>query len=303
MNLNVNLKRDIPSGGYFDFKEYNKKIFKETMDFIKNSDDNCLKADILNSIEHQQMIPDDVQLLKAMPVVNYNGIHQVTVEATDTIDAALRYYNKAKAVILNFASWTTPGGMVWQGSGAQEESICRQTTLYPCISDLKMKKQFYNRHKSNYNTLGNNDIIYTPGVDILRFGPKGDESSLTPPHEFINPGEYGYPKVDVITCAAPNLRPYDPNDKHYNGKTISESQIFSLMYNRARAIITVATAMGDEILITGAFGCGVFKNPPYVVARAWKKALYDTQSPFKKVIYAIPDHNSDNYKAFAETVF
>lgn len=296
--------------GYFDRKEYNIKIFKETMDFIKHADTQ-LQADITNSIENQQVIPEDVHIMNAMPSVGKPGF--LELQHTDTMSAALEYCMKWKTAILNFASWTTPGGMVWQGSNAQEESICRQTYLYTCLSDSKMKKQFYNRHKVNYNPLANNDIIYTPAVDILRFGDIPDnDQSLSEPYAFMQPP---YPKIDVITCAAPNLRHFEPikvgvnvsanamgwidNSRSHNNK-ILRKDIYNLHYSRARSIITAATAMGVDVIILGAFGCGVFMNPPEVVAGAWKKALEDTNKPFLKIVFAIPDQNSVNYKTFAK---
>ena len=58
-----------------------------------------------------------------------------------------------------------------------------------------------------------------------------------------------------------------------------------------------------DTLILGAFGCGVFKQDPEQVALIFDEFLStDFENVFETVIFAIPDRNSKNYKAF-ERVF
>lgn len=88
---------------------------------------------------------------------------QIIVSRKRTLEAAKAYTGK-KVCVLNFASATNPGGGVTRGSSAQEEAICRCSTLYPCLNNAKMWNAFYVPHRHERNPLHNDDCIYTPGV-------------------------------------------------------------------------------------------------------------------------------------------
>lgn len=60
----------------------------------------------------------------------------------------------------------------------------------------------------------------------------------------------------------------------------------------------VAVYSGAKTLILGAYGCGVFGQDPYEVAKIFKEILNKYPKLFKTVVFAIPNKNSENYKAF-----
>lgn len=78
---------------------------------------------------------------KLAAVVEYADVHDSAVTKSKTFEAAMRLRKErpdAKIAVLNFASATNPGGGVKSGSSAQEESLCRCSTLYPTLNQRKL---------------------------------------------------------------------------------------------------------------------------------------------------------------------
>ena len=130
------------------------------------------------------------------------------------------------------------------------------------------------------------DCIYTPGVVVLR-EDCGEEALL--------PEELRY-RVDVITCAAPDLRMVEDGSRY----APTEAELLSLLVRRWRRILALAAAGGAQALILGAFGCGVFANPPMLVAQAFKQAFEPLERCFETVEFAVYTRNEDspNRRAF-----
>ena len=175
----------------------NKMIFANTLRF-------CNKVDKLkNAItiaRNQQYVVKDEEKLNIDSKPYYKAKVNIVVSKERSFEAA-RKYEKQRVCVLNFASSLNPGGGVENGSNAQEESLCRCSTLYMDLYDKKMLNQFYNIHRkavrSNaMNYLYSDDLIFTPNVIVF----KTDEEQPR-----LIKQEYWY-DVDVITCAAPNLK-------------------------------------------------------------------------------------------------
>lgn len=189
-----------------------------------------------------------------------------------------------KVAVLNFANNHSIGGAPYS-AGAQEESLCRCSTLHSCLED--MRQEFYQKHIDLYEAhkidyMGNDDLIYTPNVCVFKTDEQTD-----PIYPKMMPRDQWY-YVDVITCAAPELW-------HGNRKPADyESQINS----RIKKIVDVAWKQKVEVLVLGAWGCGAFKNPEDVVARLFHEHLrrYD----FKKVIFAMGRMDYENSAFYAE---
>ncbi len=209
-----------------------------------------------------------------------------------SFEAACPYARAGKKVcVLNFASSVSPGGGVTYGSQAQEESLCRISTLYCALSD-ESAKPFYSRHwemirSGAMKRENRDDCMYTPGVVVLR-EDAGEEALL--------PQEARY-MVDVITCAAPDLRAVEDGSRY----APTQEELLSLITQRWRRILAVAASNGAQVLILGAFGCGVFANPPPLVARAFEMAANGIDRCFETIEFAVysRDETSPNYCAFA----
>ena len=109
--------------------------------------------------------------------------------------------------------------------------------------------------------------------------------------------------VDVISCAAPNLRnePANIHDPETGEAVRIEPQkLYDLHLSRTKHILHIAAANGVDIIILGAFGCGAFCNDPNVVAKAYRDALKEYANKFYVVEFAIycRDYETENYVAF-----
>lgn len=162
-------------------------------------------------------------------------------------------------IALNFASARKPGGGFLNGAMAQEESIARASTLYPCL--IKEKK-FYNYHNNHNSPLYSDKMIYSPEVLILR----NDNGQLI--DEPV--------KCSFITSAA-------VNSKIALKRGIAKEQIYSAMENRIDKILQVSILEKADVLILGAFGCGVFGNNPEDIAEIFYKKLCSRFEEMKKM--------------------
>lgn len=194
----------------------------------------------------------------------------IVVEELDSVSAVKRFQSD-KTCVLNFASYKNPGGMFLAGSSAQEESLCHESTLYNVLSRWQ---SYYNDNSKNLNkALYTNRALYSPDVIFV-----GDEKTY---------------HADVLTCAAPNKKAATEY------RRVSEGDNSIALTDRIMFVLEVAASNKVNTLILGAFGCGVFGQNPAEVAEIFKNAL-DTRfrGVFNRVVFAIPDANSDNFKAF-----
>ena len=197
-------------------RDFNVKVFQDTESIIDS--ENSLLDAVKNSIENQEFIPDGKEIKVEVPAEGRPCF--ITVTKNKSMDAARAYADGTKKIaVLNFASATTPGGGVVKGSSAQEECLCRVSTLYRCLTDKNIFAKFYQPHRDTLDALHNDDIIYTPDVVVVK---DDDYNTLTPSDRF---------KVDIITCAAPNLREYNVDmfniDKPID-KPISDKELMAI---------------------------------------------------------------------------
>ena len=155
--------------------------------------------------------------------------------------------------------------------------------------------KFYLPHREADNALHNDDIIYTPKITV--FKSDTDFPEMLPEEDWY--------VVDVLTCAAPNLRARDTYDSYSDhSKTcadiLSRETLRGLIEKRIHRIFELAAYEENEVLILGAFGCGAFRNPPQLVAEAFRKMTEEYRYCFDTIEYAVfcTDYETANYKAF-----
>ena len=220
---------------------------------------------------------------------------KIVVSPERTLEAAAPYaYAGKKVCILNFASATNPGGGVTKGSSAQEEAICRCSTLFPNLNERESWNIFYEPHRRQHDPLHNDDCIYTPGVMV--FKSDTDYPQLLPEEKWYS--------VNVVTCAAPNLREKPSNSMNSGDGDaavhISREDLQALHEKRMRKVLEIAWRKGNEVVILGAFGCGAFRNPPMVVAQAMKTVVQEYRKNFETIEFAIycSPRDDANYRVF-----
>lgn len=208
---------------------------------------------------------------------------QIFVNSHSTIWSAIYCHNlHFKTIyVLNFANAFKPGGGYLNGRRAQEETLCRQTLLYPSLVNNEMYS-----FNSQFGREGSDVMIYSPNVLVIR---DDNEFELLPEYERFY--------INVITSAAVD----NSIEKVENCEEIMERRI--------RKIISLAAfkAMedgggGKVALILGAFGCGVYKNDPTVVASIFAKILFDEkmESFFDCVIFPIYRDSDEKKQIFQD---
>ena len=224
------------------------------------------------------------------------GGSRIIVEKNDCLMAAQRLvqegYNPA---LLNFASAGHPGGGVETGARAQEETICRRSTLTRSIYTFDASfasKYGYNHSPGNNYPLGNLDFsaIYSPAVTVFK---EGLECTL-----MENPYQ-----VAVIICAALNLNGRYALKLTPDGHLPQRAK--EITANKVRTIFRIALMHGHDSLVLGAFGCGAFKNPPAEIAKLFHEVMEEPEfkNKYRLITFSIiDDHNSNNrnLRAFEE---
>ena len=256
-----------------NYREINKAVMDDTMKMCGQVD--SLKKSIDNSITNEYVVYQSEPL--TVGDLQINPDMKVLVSKNRTFEAAEAYKGK-KICCLDFANYYSMGGSPWI-AGAQEESMCRVSTLYPCL--YAQKQDFYDKHileeeKGDIDDMGGHDLIYIPGVTVF----KTDESipKLKDEDTWFN--------TDVIVSAAPEL--FDDYD---------EEQYRKVMTERIRRILDLAAKEKVEVLILGAFGCGAFENPPEIVADIFASLIKNYN--FETVEFAVLCRNdTKNYDVF-----
>lgn len=270
-------------------------IFQDTQQFYNTNP--ALMAAVAASKAGTKLY--DAGAAPALPA-NVRKAGAVSVTKSKTFEAAMRLakqYPGKKIAVLNFASASRPGGGVKSGSSAQEESLCRCSTLYPTLDRRFLWQNYYDVNRASGDVLHTDACIYSPGVVICK--TDSDYPERMPQENWCT--------VDVISCAAPNLR-NEPANK-YNPETgepvsILPADLQCIHEQRSRQILAVAAANGVDILVLGAFGCGAFRNDPKVVARAYANVLEGMEDLFDLVEFAIycRDYETENYDAFRKAL-
>lgn len=188
-------------------------------------------------------------------------------------------------LVLNLANPVNEGGGVRRGAIAQEEDLCRKSSLLINLEGMEAYPYYrYNRTLDTH--MGSDALIISPRVEIIR-----DEHM-----QLFSPSVI----VSVMTCAAPYLR--------FGREGMSQQEYEQMMYKRIEGMLKAASARGYRRFVPGAFGCGAFKNDAAAVARIFHDVFenfsfggYGTDQLFDEIAFAVLCRRDlYNFRCFAE---
>lgn len=279
-------------------KARNVQVFEETTTIIKQGFYIAPSGKRVD-LHMQEMIAGERCYHKELTPVDKpkveggTGILVFNSDCLKEAEALVKFgYNPA---LLNFASAGHPGGGVETGARAQEETICRRSTLTRSLYSFDAhyaNKYGYPINDGNHYPISQSldySMIYSPEVTVFReAGPKYTLME----HPF---------NIAVITNAALNLGGNHTLRLTSDGHMPQKAK--DITRNKIRAILRVGLIKGHDSLVLGAFGCGAFKNPPSEMALLFKEVLKEAEfvDRYRLILFTIlSDHNdkSGNFKAF-----
>ncbi len=234
----------------------------------------CYTADALEGIRDSvlaTMPPHDHTLFELA--------NESTLQGAARLAASGTY---AQIGVLNFASAKNPGGGFLRGAQAQEESLARSSGLY--LSLLRCP-EYYAHHRREKTLLYSDRMIFSPNCPIIRddFGVWINEPLI----------------VSFITSPAPNYGAVRSNEPE------NLDQIPRVLDQRMGKLLALAVDHGCDALVLGAWGCGVFRNDPQLVASLFRSHLRGAfYGRFRCVVFSVLDRTTQQktYRAFEQVM-
>lgn len=182
-------------------------------------------------------------------------------------------------LVLNLANPVHPGGGVRNGARAQEEDLCRKSSLLLSLESWAADK-YYEYNESLHTYMGSDALMITPQVEIIR-----DENG-----EYLDDTVI----VSVLTFAAPMVS--------FGKEGMSEEEYETMVYNRIMDMLKCVAYLGYKNLVLGAWGCGAFGNDARVISDLFYKALkeinyngYVEKDLFRRIDFAVLDRTENQY--------
>ncbi len=233
------------------------------------------------------LLPDDLrELEKERPreTVRATGRCGYGCANTDSFTAALRLTAEAgdratPVLVLNFANPVNPGGGVRYGARAQEEDLCRKSSLLLSL-ESQAAEAYYRYNRGLHTNMGSDALILTPTVEVIR-----DETGELLEEPVI---------VSVLTCAAPMITS--------GTEGLTQLQYRELLFRRITGLLQCAAAFGYDKLVLGAWGCGAFGNDAALMSDLFFQALKELRycgmtekDLFRRVEFAVLDRTAMQY--------
>ncbi len=199
--------------------------------------------------------------------------------------------------LLNMASLYHPGGGVLMGSGAQEEELCRRSTLAVSLYQFSLPGGQYGdlaqmagvqRRAERYPMDNSCGGIYSPGITFFR--STRDEGYALADAPF---------RAAVISVASLNFNPRHGHSTLVDGMISADDR--AVILEKIRTILRIGALKGHDSLVLGALGCGAFCTPPAQMAGLFHQVFDEPEfeGRFSRIVFAILDTpGSNNFKPF-----
>lgn len=186
----------------------------------------------------------------------------IRIVAEDSFQAAGKFDHP---LVMNFANAHKPGGGFEMGATAQEEALCRCSTLFASLSSERAREMY--RHNNLHISRVESDYMLLSEVCVFR-----NEKCGLLEKPFM---------AGVISVPAPN--------RIGLAAFASEKKIEQAMLRRIRIMLLIAKDQGYKSVVLGAWGCGAFHNHAESVADYFKKVLIDEgyAACFEHICFAV----------------
>ncbi len=255
-------------------REERKVIAQETLRIIK---DKTYKTNRDTKVELSEAFDKSLSKTKVWTdqaleeLTNQSGAigqfnTEIEVTDEDAVSGILRLTESHSNVMcLNFASAKNPGGGFINGAVAQEEALAISSNLYETQYNTN---GFYDLHRNIKSCIYTDTMIYSPEVVFFR---NHSGALLESPV-----------KCNIITAAAVNTGVVKQREPE---QYLKVSQI---MEQRIEKLLSLALHHNNEVLILGAWGCGVFQNDPVMIAELFRKQINGRfRNQFRKISFAV----------------
>lgn len=252
------------------------------VNLVREFQETCVYAGQLpESVRYVEFLDESfLQGLEHLEKKKEHGI-DIRVTGNDSFQEAHMMIEEgfADILVLNFANAQTPGGGVTRGALAQEECLCRQSSLYLSLVSGGARP-FYQRgqndvyHSEEFGDIPDiysDCILYSPEVCVFK---NAELEKITP---FF---------VSVVTSAAPiRLSGFWGGISGKKKEFYQSSEYEDILRKRIFSVLAAAEHFGHKNLVLGAFGCGAFANEPSDVARLFRECLSFYE--FEQVRFAV----------------
>lgn len=149
---------------------YRKDKHKITFSFSKTEQQKAFVV-LPNQVDALRKNPKCEKIIKLGSRCNFKTVNSDSF-AVVTDKLTQDFYTKVRKdtvpfLVLNFANSVSPGGGVYIGANAQEEDLCRKSTLLSSLESPD-SNSFYSYHKAQNSFLASDAMILPPNVEIFR---------------------------------------------------------------------------------------------------------------------------------------